>query len=857
MKVKKNANKKVITVLSFILILAITVGIILKITKRQTNEIETLAESSELTIGGEDILYVDLTKKSDTYNQVVENKSEYTENKEESLQKLDENLIDKINNNYFDIDIDLASGNVVADKKQMSISDFLGIANEEVNDMVETEDKLHSYLNENIIGDIKYEENQIKIENPYSTKTIMIEATNIQNIESVGNAESIVKVANDIYCINYNSAYDTKEGYNILKEDNNVKNVCKDEKISLLDNEEDDEKIESLQVTGNNYAWGTVKNGLIYYLKKLNYMQNANEVKVAVLDTGIYAEHEVFKNQTTSDRLDTTYSYNYVDKNTDISDESGHGTKVAGIIAESTSNNVKIVPVKIMGENEGNLSDVFMALAYIKEKVDIINLSLGLEEISKEGEDTFEQVLKEIYEDGKFVVCAAGNKGKEGLYYPARSDYTIAVSATDYYEDLKSTTSIASYSNYDDKIDFSAPGTGMYLPSNKEAMGYETGLNGTSFATPFITSSFALLKSENPTYTTSQLKEALIQNCIDLGESGKDKYFGYGYVDFADTMFSKPVIEVVDNTTETEKKIFAYAVCSNYITNYAWKETAEEPSDSDWNIPSSAAKFVEVWKSVTRNGKYYIWFKDENGNTVNKMIEIKSLGESADPETNTVNNTTTNTVNNTTTNTTNTVNNTTTNTTNTVNNTTTNTTNTVSNTTTNTTNTVNNTTTNTTNTVNNTTTNTTNTVNNTTTNTTNTVNNTTTNTTNTVNNTTNTVNNTTNTVNNTTTNMVENTTQNELPTNTVDDEQENNTEKTSTNTVENKLTNETINTTKGKAENTGNKTTTVVKTNSDNSTASKILPHTGSKDIIILAIVLVLITGIFTFVRYRKLKEVK
>ena len=87
--------------------------------------------------------------------------------------------------------------------------------------------------------------------------------------------------------------------------------------------------------------------------------------------------------------------------------------------------------------------------------------------------------------------------------------------------------------------------------------------------------------------------------------------------------------------------------------------------------------------------------------------------------------------------------------------------------------------------------------------------------------------------------------------------QENNTEKTSTNTVENKLTNETINTTKGKAENTGNKTTTVVKTNSDNSTASKILPHTGSKDIIILAIVLVLITGIFTFVRYRKLKEVK
>ena len=57
----------------------------------------------------------------------------------------------------------------------------------------------------------------------------------------------------------------------------------------------------------------------------------------------------------------------------------GHGTMVSGIIAEGTSNNVKIVPIKTLNnEGEGGLIAVLEAMKVVSNKVDVINLSLGM-----------------------------------------------------------------------------------------------------------------------------------------------------------------------------------------------------------------------------------------------------------------------------------------------------------------------------------------------------------------------------------------------------------------------------------------------------------------------------------------------
>ena len=169
----------------------------------------------------------------------------------------------------------------------------------------EGKEKVYNYLKENVIGDIKEEDGKIKIENPYSTKTLIMQTDNLTELQNCGNVESIVKVSDDIYCVHYNDAKDTKEGYNILKNTDIVDNVSTDIQVSVQD---DENTVSSLEVTGNNYAWGVQRTGLSQYKNKLNYGENNTEVKVAVLDTGIRKTHEVFKNQETADSITSNIS---------------------------------------------------------------------------------------------------------------------------------------------------------------------------------------------------------------------------------------------------------------------------------------------------------------------------------------------------------------------------------------------------------------------------------------------------------------------------------------------------------------------------------------------------------------------
>src|SRR5690606_301036 len=98
-----------------------------------------------------------------------------------------------------------------------------------------------------------------------------------------------------------------------------------------------------------------------------------------VLDSGIFRDHEDFP----KDRILPGYDFHHEDN--DPSDEGGHGTKVAGVIAAVINNNrgiagicssCRIMPLKNLGEGAGNSFATFEAMAYAADNgADILNMS--------------------------------------------------------------------------------------------------------------------------------------------------------------------------------------------------------------------------------------------------------------------------------------------------------------------------------------------------------------------------------------------------------------------------------------------------------------------------------------------------
>ena len=159
--------------------------------------------------------------------------------------------------------------------------------------------------------------------------------------------------------------------------------------------------------------------------------KSKNIIKVGVVDTGVDGNHPDLKGKI----LD---GYNFVEGNPDASDDHGHGTFVAGIIA-AKSNNIgikglydyaQVIPVKAMDENGfGTYEDAAKGIIYASDKgARVINLSIGGYAYSSMLQDAVDYAL----ERGCIVVAAGGNDGIEQAIYPAAYPDVIGVSGLGY-----------------------------------------------------------------------------------------------------------------------------------------------------------------------------------------------------------------------------------------------------------------------------------------------------------------------------------------------------------------------------------------------------------------------------------------
>lgn len=248
-------------------------------------------------------------------------------------------------------------------------------------------------------------------------------------------------------------------------------------------------------------------------------------LKVAVLDTGIDRTHPDLV-----DNIRGGINFTTADKD-DWQDRQGHGTHCAGIIAAVDNDfgvigvapSVGIYAVKVLGDNgSGNFNNIISGINWcIENQIDIISMSLGCD---KDPGTAFHDAIKRARAAGIIIVAASGNEARH-CGWPAQYDEVIAVGAVD--QGLTN----ANFSNYGQEVDVTAPGVDIYSTYKG---GTYARLSGTSMATPAVSGAVALIQSYCRSIGEKATPEKIIQmfeqRSIDLGNKGKDVYYGAGLI---------------------------------------------------------------------------------------------------------------------------------------------------------------------------------------------------------------------------------------------------------------------------------------------------------------------------------------
>jgi len=168
----------------------------------------------------------------------------------------------------------------------------------------------------------------------------------------------------------------------------------------------------------------------------------AGGVVVAVLDSGVaYRSFGTrFRRSPDFGRKQFVPGYDYVGRDRFPLDEGGHGTHVAGTIAEKTGNgigvtglayNAKLMPVRVLGRNgEGFASHIAKGIRFaIAHKADVINMSFNFE--CGQRVPMVDEALRAAYERGIVTVASAGNlSADECVSAPATGPRVIGVSGS-------------------------------------------------------------------------------------------------------------------------------------------------------------------------------------------------------------------------------------------------------------------------------------------------------------------------------------------------------------------------------------------------------------------------------------------
>jgi serine protease len=274
-------------------------------------------------------------------------------------------------------------------------------------------------------------------------------------------------------------------------------------------------------------------------------------IVIAVVDTGIAYEANGKRYEQAPELSNVHFvaGYDFVNNDTHPNDDDGHGTHVAGTLAQNTNNgigpaglafNCSIMPIKVLNKRgSGTYADIADGIYFaVDNGAKVINMSLG----GSADSTTLRNACQYAYDQGVTLVCAAGNEYQQGNApsYPAAYDeYCIAVGA------VRFDKTRAYYSNTGSYLDIAAPGGDMNVDQNGD--GYTDGIlqqtfgnnptdwnyyfyEGTSMATPHVSAVAALLISQGAN-SPDAVREAIQNTATDMGTPGWDSQYGWGVLD--------------------------------------------------------------------------------------------------------------------------------------------------------------------------------------------------------------------------------------------------------------------------------------------------------------------------------------
>nr|WP_042195769.1 S8 family peptidase [Kibdelosporangium sp. MJ126-NF4]CEL22213.1 peptidase S8 and S53, subtilisin, kexin, sedolisin [Kibdelosporangium sp. MJ126-NF4]CTQ92995.1 peptidase S8 and S53, subtilisin, kexin, sedolisin [Kibdelosporangium sp. MJ126-NF4] len=245
----------------------------------------------------------------------------------------------------------------------------------------------------------------------------------------------------------------------------------------------------------------------------------ADGVKVAVLDTGIDANHPDLKSKVDASR-------NFTDE--DDRDSIGHGTHVASTIAGTgaasggrytgVAPGARLLSGKVLGQYGGYESWIIDGMRWaVDNGAKVVNMSLGGG--VTDGSDLMSQTVNELSEStGALFVIAAGNSGApESIGSPGAADRALTVGNVTKSDELSTSSSQGPRAgDYGIKPEISAPGTDI-VAARADGTFTEVSVNeryarlsGTSMATPHVAGAAAILAGQHPQWTGEQLKNTLI-----------------------------------------------------------------------------------------------------------------------------------------------------------------------------------------------------------------------------------------------------------------------------------------------------------------------------------------------------------
>lgn len=360
----------------------------------------------------------------------------------------------------------------------------------------------------NLPGNIHDADNNYK---EFETARLIVKSSSkIDTLDAV----SVISGFDNLWVLQFDSPKSACEAFQYYSTRSGVEFVEPDKVIKSLDYD-----FESYYepVNEKNYlSWGASHIGIDVFNKSV--VANdipVSDIFVAVVDTGVDPHHPHLEGRIIPTKINTSTS----GIRNDSMDDAGHGTQVAGIIADCTLDNVYIKPYKVL-DLYGNGTTVSVAAGIncaVKDGVDIINVSVGFEEDS----EVLKSAIANAEQNDITVVSSAGNDGADTLYYPASYSSVLKIAA------INESNVIANFSTFGSDIDFAAPGVNIITTGLNNSY---SSVKGTSYASPFVSAIVAAMLSVDNKMSTEDIIDALIFDAIEVHEDDSKMKCGYGVV---------------------------------------------------------------------------------------------------------------------------------------------------------------------------------------------------------------------------------------------------------------------------------------------------------------------------------------